>query len=118
MGNKEIIFAGMDKQWHNTPQAVRDDYGARESKGLNKSIDAFLDLTIPDITDVVNTIIEAITVGHPDPYYRVCKPLVNAVCVESMSLLPEELQDILMSEPIQSTTFRILKTVRDKLNVW
>ena len=108
----------MDKQWHNTPPAIRDDYGARKSEGLKKSIDAFLDLSFPDINDVVNTIIEAITVGHPEPYYPVCKPLTKAICIDALSPLPEEVQDIFLSEPIQSTTFRALKTIRDTFNIW
>ena len=118
MGNKEIIFSGMDKQWHQTPQTVRDDYGVRESENLKKSINAFLNLTIPDTSEVVNTIIEAITVDQPDTHYKVCRPLAKAICIDGLQLFPEEVQDILMSEPTQSTTFRGLKLIRDKLNIW
>jgi hypothetical protein len=113
MGSKQLMLTPMSRMWEKTPEAVRFQLGIESFKKVSNWVDTFLDLCNHDVSQVVDSLTDAVTCVEPQYFYRVGAP-AERLALSIIESLPEELQDTQLA-PVEN--LMILRYLRRKFNI-
>lgn len=107
--NTQAILNSIDKLWLQTDSSVVADYGGQQfCDQLKQRLEINVKISRPQIHEVVDTQEQAITLCEPDLYYR-CASLAEKPAIWLLSILPESLQDQVLTGRIWKTVLRFYK---------
>ena len=95
----DILRNSFDQMWNNTSDVIKQDYGQQLYGNLRAHSIAF-DPNLKgssDISQVVNSIVDAVQNQEPKISYLVASKLSEKICVKLLQFIPTEISDYLSS---------------------
>lgn len=81
----------LDRNWQETPAAVKAAYGDEYFANYRDILRLFIQTKHQRVEDVTETIVEAVQSSEPEFYYRVCYFFDNIINL--LETIPEEIND-------------------------
>lgn len=86
------------KKWEEMPESVASDYGTKRFQELLDGLKGYLGLARKRPQEVVSTLVHCVTTKNEPEYYYRCCGIFDRLCYwATENLLPEELQDYILS---------------------
>jgi len=98
--HKNII----DSVWNQTPIEVQEHFDEEWRELYERKTKAFLNISRKQTKEVIDAMINAITLVEPQLYYR-CGGFIDLIILWPFSLVPESIQDLILNFIVNHNLF-------------
>lgn len=108
MTNTESSMKMFEDAWDATDEDLKKSIGMDFHNRMREGLIALMDTTRPEVDDVINTIVKAVRLNDPYPFYRVSNFFQRFVLYLN-ECLPEETHDVLLSGAFNKIVMKMFK---------
>jgi NAD(P)-dependent dehydrogenase (short-subunit alcohol dehydrogenase family) len=97
---KAKLLQGLDKTWNKTPETISSDYSKENRDNLRRSVEAWLELSHPDNSKVIETMTSIVASSHEPNHVHRVSSFPELIMQYMYEIFPSDLTDDYMFGPL------------------
>lgn len=108
MTNLESSLKMFEASWEKTDKKMQEKIGLKFYNKMREGLISLMDTTRSETDEVIDTIVKAVRLNNPYPFYRVSN-IFQRLVLYFIEYLPEETHDVLLTGGFNTMAMKMLK---------